>query len=353
MDTQPLQAHCAYCYYAQRHNLPLCEEAGRTSQDLDRGASTLSRHDTFRDTLSNDWQTALIARREPVLPIKCECGNSIEMPLDGVKVVTEYTWRGKRTDIAILDVANKPCCFGEVIDKGPPSPDKLAIYRQAGFPIWFIPYADTRALFGYCSVTCWENRQAVMQRVESNINNLNDEVGIDSLRWCEDCGVKLERNEAIIDCQGVLCPKCVGPNVIYLCCWGKHNNFDDDYCACNGGGFVCEHSTLAQLLAYWNTTDFWRFVWEKRVREPSEPYGDPKNESLTISALQFVDTAIASNEFRIAYYQLLDIGRNPMTAFEARNCQAVARCWTKLELHAESLLPSDFEVLHRPDEWER
>ena len=350
MNVQAPQAHCQYCYYAQLYNQPLCEQAGRTSQDMSQESPTLSRHNALRDTLALDWQTALKTRRKPVVPIKCECGKSIEMPLDGVKVATEYTWRGTRTDIAILDAANKPCCFGEVIDKGPPSPDKLAIYRQAGFPIWFIPYADTRALLGYCSVACWKNRQAVKQRVESNRRSPNDEFDIDSLRWCEDCGVKLERNEAIIDCQGVFCPKCIGTNIIHLCCWGigaydleDRRIKDDPY----------NPLTQAELLAYWNTMDFWRFVWEKRVREPTKPYGGPKDESLTSSALQYIDTAIASQQVEIAYARLQEVGYAPMTAFEPINCRAVARCWTELETYTESLLPSNCKVIRRPDDWER
>lgn len=324
--------------------------------NLQYNVKSKSRHDELRDVIAHDWQTALKTGCKPVLSLSCECGNTANnLPLDGVTVETEYTWRGKRPDIAILNDDKVPCYFGEVIDQGPPSKDLLATYQRASIPVVFIPYSDGRAMSGYCSVQCWEERRA-MQKFVGVIHGGSiqddkseycdaDDRDSESLLWCEDCGIRLEEREAIGDCTGVACPKCVGANIINLCCWGR-----DPF---NEGRWVDEDSTLAELLAYWNSTDFWRFVWEKRVREPGAPYGGTKDESLTTSALQFVSAAIASSQFRMAYSQLLDVGRSPMTAFESNNCQAVAWCWSQLESHAESKLPSDFEVTRRPDDWER
>ena len=310
--------------------------------------NTLSRHDELRDTIARDWQTALDTGHKPVLSMTCECGNSVsDLPRGGAMVKTEYTWRRKRPDIAILDADNVPVRFGEVIDHGPPSKDLLAIYQQSCIPVVFIPYSEG-SMVGYCSV--------IVGRVEEGRKNTAvHSWGIASTRMKAESkpsryyGARL----AVFGLRKMK-PSWIAKGFYAPRPWGRH--YQPVLLGTRPlrrGARAGRDSTLAELLAYWNSIDFWRFVWEKRVREPGTPYGGPKDESLTSCALQFVVSAISNKQFRMAYEQLLEVGRSPMTAFESCNCHAAASCWRQLEAHAESLLPSDSETTRRPDDWER
>ena len=139
-----------------------------------------SRHDELRDTIARDWQGVLeTGRKPPVLSMNCECGASTStLPSEGVTIKTEYSWRGKRPDIAILNGDNVPVGFAEVIDKGPPSKDLLATYQQAGISAVFIPYSAARSILAFCSVRCWTERNAVKRSV-----------------GCSDCGRGLSKWE--------------------------------------------------------------------------------------------------------------------------------------------------------------
>ena len=88
-------------------------------------------------------------------------------------------------------------------------------------------------------------------------------------------------------------------------------------------------------------------MWDERLRNPKEPWGEIPNEHLTQSALIFVCTAIAYSEWEIAYDLLLTVGWKPLTAWERSNCLTVAQCWARLEEHAESLLPESWETERR------
>ena len=181
-----------------------------------------SRHNNLRDLIARDWQTALRNGARPVLSMRCECGNTLKLPEGGVTVETEYAWDGNRPDIAILNASSLPCFFGEIIDKGPPSKDLLRKYQVSTIPVVFIPYSDARDLRGFCSVRCWDDRREVKAAHDSRpydpyMEDSRDEV----LLWCDTCNVRLTEREAIGDCSGVSCPKCVGENIIALCCWGR------------------------------------------------------------------------------------------------------------------------------------
>lgn len=324
---------------------------------------TQTPHNDLRDAIARDWQKSLATGFDPVLSVECGCGESTSDLLVGAaKVQTEYTWQGKRPDIAVLNAQGKPTGFAEVIDTSPPSSEILALYRQSGLPVVFIPWSDDRTMRGFCSVRCWDERAGTRRHGYSPPAPIGSDWGEhESLLWCEDCGVRLTEREAIGDCTGIWCPSCIGASIIDLCCWGRDplNNGrwpSDTTVSYSGPGtveFVSEtHSThtLAEKLALWNSTDFWRFVWNKRVYNPQEPTGGVPDERLTRAALQFISTAIACGEWSRAYHSLLDVGYKPMTAWEPSNCLAAAQCWEQIEAHVESLLPDSWEIVRRKPE---
>lgn len=305
----------------------------------------MSDHNDLRDLIARDWQQALTARVEPVLSFNCRCGKAGRELLpgyaDGQRVTTEYNWQGKRPDIVVLDTQAEPVGFAEVIDTSPPSAEVLTLYRQADAQVLFVPLSDGRALSAFCGVQCWEERPGTRSHGNPVHQYEPDEKRTDSLVWCEDCSLRLTEREAIIDCTGALCPSCAAPHITELCCWGRDFNGE--------GRWPGDGATLAEKLAYWDSTDFWRFVWSERVCKPQEPWGGVPDEKLTTSALQYIATAIAVSEWRIAYHLLLTVGRAPLTAWGTENCLEVAQCWEEMEAHAESLFDSKLVRRRPPD----
>ncbi len=305
----------------------------------------MSRHNDLRDAIARNWQQSLTTRIDPVLSIKCECGVTANSLLAGAaEVGIEYPWQGKRPDIVLLDAQGAPRGFAEVVDSHPPSAEMLELYERTGIPVFIIPWSSHRTLRGFCSVQCWNKRPGTLHH-RLDLSEEPEEPLDGSLLWCKSCECRLTEREAIVDCTGDSCPNCIGKGIIHLCCWGRRDPF-------NGGGWLDPDPTLAEKLAFWNTVDFWRFVWDKRLREPKELREEIPDEQLTQSALIFVCTAIAYSEWARAYHLLFDVGYKPLTAWGRSNCLTVAQCWAQLEEHAESLLPQSWEIERRGPDWD-
>ena len=213
--------------------------------DLTTVDGKLSRHDDLQDAIARDWQQSLITGIDPVLSIKCECSVSANSLLAGAaEVAIEYTWQGKRPDIALLDAQGEPHGFAEVVDSHPPSAEVLELYRLAGIPVFFIPWSSDRTLRAFCSVQCWDKRPKTLLRQRDLPAGLEEPVDR-SLLWCESCNRRMTEREAVADCTGVSCPNCIGKNIIDLCCWGRDPS--------NEGRWLGPNPTLAEKLAFWNS----------------------------------------------------------------------------------------------------
>ena len=247
--------------------------------------------------------------------------------LDGVRI---------RPDITALDANNEPVALVEVIDTHPLRPDAMSAVLKTSIPTFLVSIQKQKPRAVYCSTFCWVHR---------------DEERLSGLESCAGCDTLDFTNGSYRDWDG-------DPH--YAFCLECAAGFSDAQWKSPGsliGGDdpLPSGATIPEKFLAFNSTEFWAMVWEGRVKYPSQPYTQQRDESATAKRLDQVEQAIDAEQWERAFELLQPIGAPgwgarecpPLYAWQPENCRRVNEAWIRLREYRLSELPDSVIAIIR------
>ena len=287
------------------------------------------RHNETRDRIAREYFD--------LSPLSCRfCEQSTPLPTELTdQVVTEYSQRPFRADVAALGSSGQIVAVIEVVDTNLPKERNLVAQAELPLAFYVEPDALDSGFTGYCSPFCWTNRgQKHSSAWTAPICSC-----------CERPFFTLEFTYELVDWEDPYHPVCI--ECAAKATGGQWRSPGKLALGDPADRIPGLDADVLDLFLSFCDADFWAMAWTNRTVKPVEPPPEVDTEIVTAVRLNEVEAAFDDGKWDNGERMLQPIGapawdRPPgpaLYAWNRRNCVQTALAWRRLREHRLSCLP--------------